>query len=98
MKLLLLVWTLHVSLVVAQECQERDIRITNTSVSKNGSTYSIAGGLQICVANQWGTVCQSQWSESDATVACHQLGLYYADSELTLVKSLEEWNSMADDT
>ena len=82
MKPLLLVWTLTVSLLSAQDCEQRDIRITNTSVNTNGNTYSIAGGLQICVDNQWGTVCQSQWSEIDATVACRQLGLDYADSKL----------------
>ena len=77
--LLLLLWTLSVSLVSAQACEERDIRITNQSVTTNGNTFTIAGGLQICVGSQWGTVCQSQWSDSDATVACRQLGLDYAD-------------------
>ena len=48
MNLLLFLWTLHTSLVAAQECEERDIRITNkTATTTNGNTYSIAGGLQI---------------------------------------------------
>ena len=76
---LLLLWTLSVSLVAAQECEERDIRITNQNVTTSGNTFTIAGGLQICVDNKWGTVCQNQWSDSDATVACRQLGLDYAD-------------------
>ena len=63
MKFLLFLWTLNVSLQSAQECEERDIRITNTSVTTNGNTYSIAGGLQMCVDNKWGTVCQSRWGE-----------------------------------
>ena len=67
------------SLVAAQQCEERDIRITNQSVTTNGNTFTIAGGLQICVGSQWGTVCQYEWSDSDATVACRQLGLDYAD-------------------
>ena len=80
MKLLLLILTLNMK--VSQECEERDIRMTNTRVHTNGSTYFIAGGLQICVGSQWGTVCQNQWSDTDATVACRQLGLYYANSKL----------------
>ena len=70
------------SLIAAQECKKKDIRITNKSVTTNGNTYSIAGGLQICVGSQWGSVCQYQWSEIDATVACRQLGPDYADSKL----------------
>ena len=67
------------SLVAAQACEEGDIRITNQNVTTSGHTFTIAGGLQICVGSQWGTVCQNQWSDSDATVACRQLGLDYAD-------------------
>ena len=82
MKLVLVLWTLHISVAAAQQyCEEKDIRMTNTSVTKNGNTYWIAGGLQICVENHWGTVCQHQWIDSDAAAACRQLGLYYALSK-----------------
>ena len=67
------------SLVAAQACEERDIRITNQKVNTSGNTFTIAGGLQICVGSQWGTVCQNKWSENNAIVACRQLGLDYAD-------------------
>ena len=67
------------SLVAAQQCEERDFRITNQSVTTNGNTFIIAGGLQISVGSQWGTVCQYEWSDSDATDDCRQLGLDYAD-------------------
>ena len=76
---LLLLTLSIVSLVAAQQCEERDIRMTNQSVTTNGNTFTIAGGLQICVGNEWGTVCQYLWSDIDATVACRQLGLDYAD-------------------
>ena len=75
--LLLLVWALHLSLTAPQECEEKDIRITNESVTTIGNSYSVAGGLQMCVNNQWATVCRSGWSDIDATVACGQLGLNY---------------------
>ena len=81
---LLLVWTLYyVRLVASQECEEKAIRITNENVTTKGNSYFIAGGLQICINRQWGTVCQSQWSHGDAIVACRQLGLYYTGGKLS---------------
>ena len=65
MKLLLLVRTLHVILVVAQEyCEEKDIRITNTNATKTGNTYSIAGVLQIRMCWQSVGYCLSASVES----------------------------------
>ena len=32
------------------------------------------GRLEICVNNAWGTVCDTQFSEQDATVVCRELG------------------------
>ena len=46
---------------------------------------SIAGTLQLCVVNQWGTVCQPQWSHSVAAVACRQLGLDSAYSKFNVI-------------
>jgi len=77
MKPLLLLWTLYECLVSALACQESDIRITNENVTTKGEAYIIAGGLQMCVDNEWATVCQNGWDDNDATVACRQLGLNY---------------------
>ena len=32
------------------------------------------GRLEICIDNEWGTVCDDAWESSDAMVACTQLG------------------------
>ena len=51
----------------------------NTSC-KTGAVRLVGGGsknqgrVEICYDNQWGTVCHSSWSITDARVVCRQLG------------------------
>ena len=53
-------------------------------MTRNGDTYYMAGGFEMCVNGLWATVCQNQWRDSEATVACRQLGLNYTGSMLKL--------------
>ena len=53
--------------IVAQVCAESDIRLVDGSVSYEGR-------IEYCSANVWGTVCDSDWTALDASVACDQLG------------------------
>ena len=39
----------------------------------NGSTPN-EGRLEICYNNNWRTICESQWTDANAEVACRQLG------------------------
>ena len=32
------------------------------------------GRVQVCIDNNWGRVCADRWYDTDAIVACKQLG------------------------
>ncbi len=49
-------------------CNDGDIRV----VGGDSETY---GRVELCLLGQWGSVQDEDWSVSDATVVCKQLGL-----------------------
>ena len=48
-------------------CAEGEIRLVN------GTYYE--GRIEICLSDEWGTVCDQMWDVTDASVVCRQLGL-----------------------
>ena len=48
---------------------------TNGEIRLHGGTgIEIEGRVEFCYGNQWGTICDNNWDNSDAQVVCHQLG------------------------
>ncbi|XP_019850477.1 PREDICTED: scavenger receptor cysteine-rich domain superfamily protein-like [Amphimedon queenslandica] len=50
-------------------CTNNNIRLITAS-----SSYRSHGRVEFCRNNQWGTICDNGWDNSDARVVCRQLG------------------------
>ena len=40
--------------------------------------------MEVCINDQWGTVCDDSWGTTDATIVCKQLGYAYTGSKFYL--------------
>ena len=49
-------------------CNEGSVRLRD-------GVSGTEGRVEICVNNEWGTVCEQTWEDSDASVVCRMLGM-----------------------
>lgn len=57
-------------------CAEGEVRLV-------GGGNRTEGRVEICLNDEWGTVCDQMWNVTEATVVCRQLGLAYTRESAT---------------
>ena len=64
---LCIVSLIYAASVACAVCNYDDIRLV-------GGLYDNEGRVELCINNTWGTVCDDEWHDDDASVVCVQLG------------------------
>ena len=60
---------IHVfSISAPAACELGELRLAG------GAVNATTGLLEICIDGMWGSICDDQWTNDDANVACFQLG------------------------
>ena len=55
-------------------CQYNAAPCADGQLQLTGGNIPNEGRVEICMNNEWGTVCDDSWGSADATVVCRQLG------------------------
>ena len=50
-------------------CKNGDVRLVNSQ-----REATLRGHVEVCLDQQWTSVCDTSWTQQDATVVCKQLG------------------------
>ena len=52
---------------MGQECSEEAVRLVNTEAENEGV-------VEVCLNDQWNTICGYRWDFPEAIVTCRELG------------------------
>ncbi|KAK3586510.1 hypothetical protein CHS0354_033530 [Potamilus streckersoni] len=63
--------------VLQDELKELKAKDLQIRLVQNDSLHAFEGRLEIFYDGEWGTVCDDNWDDNDATVVCRMLGFSY---------------------
>ena len=64
-----IICTITISNYMLEICEDGDLRL----IGRPSSTQ-YEGRVELCYGEEWGTICDDFWGDTDANVVCRQLG------------------------